>query len=119
MPELIEPEVNGALVESIDEAVAAVEALAALDRRLCDPSFEERFTTARMARDYVGVYEALVAEAGPPPAHAAPPAAGIRSQSLPRSQPRSGSQPLGSTEQASRGQRRDEKKAPSTGAADR
>jgi glycosyltransferase involved in cell wall biosynthesis len=77
MPELIEPGVNGALVESIEEAVAAVEALAALDRRLCRRSFEERFTTARMARDYVGVYGELVEEAGSPPARAALPAAGI------------------------------------------
>ena len=63
MPELIEPGVNGALVENVDEAVAAVEALAALDRTLCRRSFEERFTTCRMARNYVGVYEALVEEA--------------------------------------------------------
>jgi hypothetical protein len=34
MPELIEPGVNGALVKSIDQAIAAVEALPALDRRL-------------------------------------------------------------------------------------
>jgi glycosyltransferase involved in cell wall biosynthesis len=77
MPELIEPGVNGALVESVDQAVAAVEALAALDRTLCRRSFEERFTTARMARDYVGVYEALVEEAVLSPGRAALPAAGI------------------------------------------
>ena len=77
MPELIEPGVNGALVEGVDEAVAAVEALAALVRRLCRRSFEERFTTVRMARDYVGVYEALVEEAGSSPGRAAVPAAGI------------------------------------------
>jgi hypothetical protein len=70
--------VNGALVESIDEAVAAVEALAALDRRLCRRSFEERFTTARMARDYVDVYgELLVEEAASSAGRAALPAAGI------------------------------------------
>ena len=34
MPELIEPGVNGALVKSIDQAIAAVGALPALDRRL-------------------------------------------------------------------------------------
>ena len=56
MPELIEPGVNGALVESVDQAVAAVEALAALDRRLCRRSFEERFTVARMVENYVRVY---------------------------------------------------------------
>jgi glycosyltransferase involved in cell wall biosynthesis len=63
MPELIEPGVNGALVESIDQAVAAVEKLAALDRTLCRRSFEQRFTTARMARDYARVYKALLVEA--------------------------------------------------------
>jgi hypothetical protein len=63
MAELIEPGVNGALVESVDQAVAAVEALAALDRKLCRRSFEERFAAARMAKDYVRVYEELVEEA--------------------------------------------------------
>jgi glycosyltransferase involved in cell wall biosynthesis len=76
MPELIEPWVNGALVESVDQAVAAVEALAALDRSLCRRSFEQRFTTARMARNYVSVYERLVEEAASAPG-AARPAAGI------------------------------------------
>jgi hypothetical protein len=59
-----------ALVESVDQAVAAVETLAALDRTLCRRSFEERFTTARMARDYVGVYERLVEEAVSSPGQA-------------------------------------------------
>ena len=77
MPELIEPGVNGALVESVDQAVAAVEALPALDRTLCRRSFEERFTTARMARDYVGVYEALAKEQVLSPGRAALPTAGI------------------------------------------
>ena len=62
MPELIEPGVNGALVESVGDAVAAVEALAALDRTLCRRSFEQRFTTTRMARNYITVYEGLVEE---------------------------------------------------------
>jgi glycosyltransferase involved in cell wall biosynthesis len=57
MPELIEPGVNGALVDSTEQAVSAVEALAALDRRACRRSFEERFTAARMAENYVRVYQ--------------------------------------------------------------
>jgi glycosyltransferase involved in cell wall biosynthesis len=77
MPELIEPGVNGALVESIEQAVAAVEALPTLDRTLCRRSFEERFTTARMARDYVGVYEALANEEVLSSGGATLPAAGI------------------------------------------
>jgi hypothetical protein len=50
-------------VKSIDQAVEAVDALAALDRSLCRRCFEERFNTARMANNYVSVYKALVEEA--------------------------------------------------------
>ena len=77
MPELIEPGVNGALVESVDQAVAAVEALAALDRRQCRRSFEERFTTARMVENYVRVYEELVEEPVLSPGRSALPEQGI------------------------------------------
>jgi glycosyltransferase involved in cell wall biosynthesis len=77
LPELVQPGVNGALVESIDQGVAAVEALAALDRRLCRRSFEERFTAARMAKNYVRVYEQLVQEAASPERQAAQPAQGV------------------------------------------
>jgi glycosyltransferase involved in cell wall biosynthesis len=76
MPELVEPGVNGALVESVDGAIAAVEALAAFDRRLCRRSFEDRFTASRMARNYIRVYEELVEEAVWSPGRAALPAAG-------------------------------------------
>ena len=69
--------VNGPLVESVEQAVAAVEALPTLDRMLCRRSFEERFTTARMAQDYVGVYEALAKERISFPGRAALPKAGI------------------------------------------
>jgi glycosyltransferase involved in cell wall biosynthesis len=60
MPELIEPGVNGVLVENVDQAIAALETLAALDRRLCRRSFEERFSAACMAKNYVRVYEELI-----------------------------------------------------------
>ena len=77
MPELIEPGVNGFLVESAGEAVVAVQALAALDRRLCRRSFEERFTTARMVENYVRVYEDLVEEPVSSPGRSALPQQGI------------------------------------------
>jgi glycosyltransferase involved in cell wall biosynthesis len=64
MPELIEPGVNGVLVDSTEQAVSAVEALAALDRRACRRSFEERFTAARMAENYVRVYESGIEACG-------------------------------------------------------
>jgi glycosyl transferase family 1 len=56
MPELIEPGVNGALVQSLDQTVEAVEALAVLDRSQCRRSFEERFTATGMAKNYVRLY---------------------------------------------------------------
>ena len=65
-PEVIEHGRNGFLVESIDEAVAAVELAAELPRHLVRASFERRFTSDRMVRDYLRVYEALGATRGAP-----------------------------------------------------
>ncbi len=59
--EVIEPGRSGFLVESIDEAVAAVEASARLPRAGVRAAFEQRFTADRMARDYVALYERLIA----------------------------------------------------------
>lgn len=60
MPELIVPGVNGFLVENVEEATAAVDKLAGLDRKLCRRAFEQRFTAGRMTDNYVGVYRKLV-----------------------------------------------------------
>ncbi|HZU20842.1 MAG TPA: glycosyltransferase family 4 protein [Gaiellaceae bacterium] len=59
LPELVRPGVNGFLVESIDEAVAAVHASAALDRTAVRASVEERFDVARMADEYLALYRAI------------------------------------------------------------
>jgi glycosyltransferase involved in cell wall biosynthesis len=59
VPELVEPGVNGWIVDSIDAAVAALERVDEIDRASCRASFETRFTAERMARDYVGVYKRL------------------------------------------------------------
>lgn len=59
VPEIVEHGVTGLVVDSIEQAVAAVDAAARLDRnevRLC---CEERFSAARMARDYLAVYRSL------------------------------------------------------------
>ena len=58
-PEIIEHGVTGFLVESVDEAVAAVGAVSGLRRTSCRSAFEVRFSAARMARDYVAIYERL------------------------------------------------------------
>ena len=56
VPEVVEDGVTGAIVQSEDAAVAALARVADLDRAACRRAFEERFTAARMARDYVALY---------------------------------------------------------------
>ena len=60
VPEVITDGITGLIVESIEEAAEAVERVASLSRRACRQSFEQRFDAARMARDYVEVYQGLV-----------------------------------------------------------
>jgi glycosyltransferase involved in cell wall biosynthesis len=59
VPEVIEDDVAGFVVESVDEAVEAVGRVSWLDRSMCRKNFEERFDAARMAQDYVRVYRRL------------------------------------------------------------
>ena len=59
MPELIADGVNGFLVEDIDQAAAAVARVKGLERARCRRAFEARFSVARMARDYIAVYDEL------------------------------------------------------------
>lgn len=61
VPEVIEDGVSGFIVESIDASVAAVGRLHEVSRHGCRASFEQRFTADRMARNYVEVYERLIA----------------------------------------------------------
>ena len=63
VPEIME-DGAGFVVDSVEEAARAVERLASFDRRRCRDVFEKRFTAARMARDYVNIYERLP-EKGP------------------------------------------------------
>ncbi len=66
-PEVVTDGVTGFVVESIEEAVRAVGRISSLSRRGCRHVLEERFDAARMARDYVAVYQRL-AHASPRPA---------------------------------------------------
>jgi glycosyltransferase involved in cell wall biosynthesis len=59
--EVLEDGVTGFVVESVDEAIAAVRKIDRLDRGACRAAFEERFSSTRMARDYVGLYQQLSA----------------------------------------------------------
>jgi glycosyltransferase involved in cell wall biosynthesis len=56
VPEIIDHGVTGFVVDSIDEAAAAVPLAKALDRAVIRRRFEERFTVERMASDYLALY---------------------------------------------------------------
>ena len=58
--EVIEDGVTGKAVDSEQEAVAALPGLLSYDRRAVRQRFEERFTAARMAKDYVSTYRQLL-----------------------------------------------------------
>ena len=58
--EIIDQGVTGMIVDSVDEAVATMPRVLALDRGGVRRRFEERFSATRMARDYVAVYETLL-----------------------------------------------------------
>ena len=61
--EVVEEALTGRIVDSIEEATIALADVMALDRRAVRRRFEERFTAARMASDYVRVYKSLRARA--------------------------------------------------------
>jgi glycosyltransferase involved in cell wall biosynthesis len=62
MPELIEHGVTGFLVDSFDEAVAAIGRLDTIDRKACRRAVEQRFTVDRMADEYLALYRRILAE---------------------------------------------------------
>lgn len=59
VPEVIDPGLSGFIVNDIDEAVAAVGKIHTLDRARVRATFDRRFTSRRMAEDYVDLYETL------------------------------------------------------------
>ncbi len=62
VPEIVEDGVTGFIVETMDEAIAAVARIPGLDRATVRRRFEERFTARRMAEDYLDVYRTLAGE---------------------------------------------------------
>jgi len=60
VPEVIDEGVTGFIVESVEEAVAAVARLDQLSRPTVRRVFEERFTAARMAADYLRLYKQVL-----------------------------------------------------------
>jgi len=61
VPEVMDDGLTGFVVEDIDQAVVAVKKLDRLYRPSIRSRFEERFSAAAMARDYLRIYKMLTA----------------------------------------------------------
>jgi len=59
VPEVIDEGVTGYIVGSVEQAVETLPRVLALDRRRVRARFEERFSAARMAKDYLRIYRSL------------------------------------------------------------
>jgi glycosyltransferase involved in cell wall biosynthesis len=66
VPEVLDHGITGFICDSMDEAAEATQLVQTLDRRRCREVFEARFSAARMARDYVKIYERLIRKAVEP-----------------------------------------------------
>jgi glycosyltransferase involved in cell wall biosynthesis len=64
-PEIIDDHVTGRVVSSVEEAIRVLPEVIGLDRRAVRRRFEERFSSARMASDYLNVYHGLLRSAKP------------------------------------------------------
>ncbi|HYL98187.1 MAG TPA: glycosyltransferase family 4 protein [Blastocatellia bacterium] len=62
VPEILEDGQTGFLVNSIEQAVEAVQRAGSIDREVCRRTFERRFSVKRMCLDYVRVYTRVIAE---------------------------------------------------------
>jgi glycosyltransferase involved in cell wall biosynthesis len=60
VPEVIEHGLNGYLVETLPQAIQAVDQLYRIDRKQCRSVFEQRFSAIRMANNYQWLYERML-----------------------------------------------------------
>ncbi len=60
VPEVVDEGITGFIVDSDEEAIAAVKRCRRLDRKLCRARFEQRFLKERMMADYANLYEILI-----------------------------------------------------------
>ena len=61
MPEIVDDGVSGFLVDSVEAAVAGVQASASMDRTVVRASVERRFDSGRMVDDYLELYQRVAA----------------------------------------------------------
>ena len=64
VPEVIEDDVTGFIVDGEEQAIEAVKEVVRLDRRKVRARFEERFLASRMATQYESQYRDLVVRGG-------------------------------------------------------
>ena len=60
VPEVIEDGKTGFIVDTLDEAIEATRRIDILDRRACRDAFERRFSSRRMAEQYVASYARVI-----------------------------------------------------------
>ncbi len=60
MPELIEDGVTGFLVDTVEQAIAAVERIGEIDRAACRQAAATRFSVDRMADRYLALYRSIL-----------------------------------------------------------
>ncbi len=60
VPEVMDDGVTGFIVDNVEEAIAACGRLGEIDRAGVRAQFDRRFTSRRMAQDYVDVYQKLI-----------------------------------------------------------
>ena len=64
VPEIVDEGVSGMIVETMEEAIAAIPRLVAMDRRAVRRQFELRFSSPRMANEYVHLYRRMLHRIG-------------------------------------------------------
>jgi glycosyltransferase involved in cell wall biosynthesis len=60
VPEIVEEGTSGCIVDTVEQAVAAVRRVTSLDRAKVRAAFERQFTVERMAHDYLEIYRNLM-----------------------------------------------------------
>ena len=60
VPEVLDDQISGYVVDDVEQAVEALKAIRHFDRTRCRRVFEERFSVRRMAQDYVKIYQRVI-----------------------------------------------------------
>ena len=60
VPEIMKEGVSGFIVPDAQSAAEAIKNLAKIDRKKCREYFEKRFTSTRMAEDYLAIYQRVI-----------------------------------------------------------